>query len=105
MAAAVRQVGRSDRTCGCRLARRRRRPPPPVRAPENAGIGPPAQALATVIKANGRVLASGDFLTIARSDDADFVAQLYAAGALLVVDAEQAGGCTGLPPKRSTAKL
>jgi hypothetical protein len=68
-------------------------------------IGPPAQALATVIKANGRVLASGDFLTIARSDDADFVAQLYAAGALLVVDAEQAGGCTGLPPKRSTAKL
>ena len=38
-------------------------------------------------------------MTIARSDDAGFVARLYAAGALLVLDAEQAGGCSGLPPK------
>jgi len=28
------------------------------------------------------------------------VARLYAAGAPLVLDAEQAGGCGGLPPKR-----
>ena len=63
-------------------------------------IGPPAQALAAVVKANGRVLASNQYLTIARSDDAGFVAHLYAAGALLVLDAEQAGGCSGLPPKR-----
>jgi hypothetical protein len=63
-------------------------------------IGPPAQALAAVVKANGRVLASNQYLTIARSDDANFVAHLYAAGALLVLDAEQAGGCSGLPPKR-----
>jgi hypothetical protein len=63
-------------------------------------IGPPAQALAAVAKANGRVLASNQYLTIARSDDANFVAHLYAAGALLVLDAEQAGGCSGLPPKR-----
>jgi hypothetical protein len=63
-------------------------------------IGPPAQALAAVVKANGRVLASNQYLTIARSDDAGFVARLYAAGALLVLDAEQAGGCSGLPPKR-----
>ena len=63
-------------------------------------IGPPAQALAAVVKANGRILASNDYVTIARSDDAGFVARLYAAGALLVLDAEQAGGCSGLPPKR-----
>jgi hypothetical protein len=60
-------------------------------------IGP--QALAAVAKANGRILASSDYITIARSDDAGFVAQLYAAGALLVLDAEQAGGCSGLPKK------
>jgi len=63
-------------------------------------IGPPAQALAAVAKANGRILGSGDYITIARSDEAGFVAQLYAAGAMLVLDAEQAGGCSGLPPKR-----
>ena len=63
-------------------------------------IGPPAQALAIVVKANGRILAANDYVTIARSDDAGFVARLYAAGALLVLDAEQAGGCSGLPPRR-----
>lgn len=65
-----------------------------------AVVGPPAQALAAVVKANGRILASNRYVTIARSGDADFVARLYAAGALLVLDAEQAGGCSGLPPKR-----
>ena len=63
-----------------------------------AVIGPPSQALAAIAKANGRILASNDYFTIARSDDAGFVARLYAAGALLVLDAEQAGGCTGLSP-------
>ena len=63
-------------------------------------IGPPAQAVAAIVKANGRVVASNDYVTIARSDDPGFVAHLYAAGALLVLDAEQAGGCSGLPPKR-----
>src|SRR5262245_10876003 len=66
-------------------------------------VGP--QALAPVVKANGLILASNDYITIARSDDAGFVARLYAAGALLVLDAEQAGGCSGLPPKRTTAQL
>jgi hypothetical protein len=61
-------------------------------------VGPPWQALAVVAKANGRILASNDYFTIARSDDSGFVARLYAAGALLVLDAEQAGGCSGLPP-------
>ncbi len=61
-------------------------------------IGPPSQALDAVIRANGRILASNDFVTLARSDDAGFVARLYAAGALLVLDAEQTGGCSGLPP-------
>ena len=68
-------------------------------------IGPPTQAFDAVIKANGRVLAASRYVTIARSDDANFVTQLYAAGALLVLDAEQAGGCTGLPRKTVTAKL
>ena len=63
-------------------------------------IGPPAQALAVIAKANGRILAANDYVTFARSNDADFVARLYAAGAFLVLDAEQAGGCSGLPPKR-----
>jgi hypothetical protein len=59
------------------------------------------QALAAVAKAGGRILASNNYVTIARSDDAGFVARLYAAGALLVLDAEQAGGCSGLPPNSS----
>ena len=66
-------------------------------------IGPPAQALAVIAKANGRVLAASDYVTFARSDDAGFVARLYAAGALLVLDAEQAGGCSGLPPNPITS--
>jgi hypothetical protein len=70
-----------------------------------AVIGPQADALAAVVKANGRILSSNDFVTIARSDEAGFVPRLYAAGALLVLDAEQAGGCSGLPPKRFTAQL
>jgi hypothetical protein len=61
-------------------------------------IGPQAQALVAVTKANGRILSASDYVTIARSDEAGFVARLYAAGALLVLDAEQAGGCSGLPP-------
>ena len=68
-------------------------------------IGPPSQALAAVVRANGHILASNNYVTLARSDDAGFVARLYAAGALLVLDAEQAGGCSGLPPKRITAQL
>jgi hypothetical protein len=68
-------------------------------------VGPPSLALAAIAKADGRVLASNDYFTIARSDHSDFVARLYAAGALLVLDAEQAGGCTGLPRKRSIAQL
>jgi hypothetical protein len=65
-------------------------------------IGPQAQALAAVIKANGRILAANDYVTIARSDEDGFVARLYAAGALLVLDAEQAGGCSGLAPAATT---
>ena len=63
-------------------------------------IGPPAEALAIIARANGRALAASSYVTLARSNDSDFVARLYAAGALLVLDAEQAGGCSGLPPKR-----
>ena len=68
-------------------------------------IGPPSRALAAIAKANGRILASNSYFTVARSDDADFVGRLYAAGALFVLDAEQAGGCSGLPRRRFTAQL
>jgi hypothetical protein len=68
-------------------------------------VGPPSQTLAVIAKANGRIVTSNDYVTIARSDDAGFVARLYAAGALLVLDAEQAGGCSGLPPLRATSSL
>lgn len=70
-----------------------------------AVIGSPSQALAAIAKANGRILASNDYFTIARSDDAGFVARLYAAGALLVLDAEQAGGCSGVPPSLAASSL
>jgi hypothetical protein len=63
-----------------------------------AVVGPTSQALAAIAKANGQLIASNGYFTIARSDDADFVTRLYAAGALLVIDAEQAGGCSGLSP-------
>ena len=66
-----------------------------------AVIGPQAEAIAAIARANGRVLSSNTYVTIARSDAAGFVGRLYAAGALLVLDAEQAGGCNGLAPKRS----
>ena len=64
-------------------------------------VGPSSQAMAVIAKANGRILASTTYVTIARSDDSGFVARLYAAGALLVLDAEQAGGCSGLTPPPS----
>ena len=68
-------------------------------------VGPPAQAMAIIAKANGRILASSDYVTIARSDESGFVARLYAAGALLVLDAEQAAGCSGLAPADATPSL
>jgi hypothetical protein len=67
-------------------------------------IGPQAQAIAAIVTARGRILLAYDYVTIARSEEAGFVGRLYAAGALLVLDADQAGGCSGLPPKRVAAK-
>ena len=69
-------------------------------APGNsmAIIGPPAQALAAVAEANGRMLRR----TLRHHRPlrrCRLRRRLYAAGALLVLDAEQAGGCSGLPPK------
>jgi len=67
-------------------------------------IGPQAQSIAAVVTAGGRILVASDYVTIARSEEAGFVGRLYAAGAMLVLDADQAGGCTGRPPKRAVAK-
>jgi hypothetical protein len=68
-------------------------------------IGPQAEAIAAIVKAKGQILVAYDYVTIARSGEAGFVGRLYTAGALLVLDADQAGGCSGLPPKRAVAKL
>jgi hypothetical protein len=68
-------------------------------------IGPQTQAIAAVVKAKGHILVAYDYVTIARSEEAGFVGRLYSAGALLVLDADQAGGCTGLPPKRVATNL
>src|SRR3977135_670964 len=67
-------------------------------------IGPPAETLAIIAKANGRVLAASNYVTLARSDDADFVARLYAAGALPRLAAQRAGGGSGLPGSSLRAK-
>ena len=56
--------------------------------------------------AGGFLLRQAGPLLIVRSDDADFARRLYAAGALLVLDVEDAGGCTGRPrPTKVAARL
>lgn len=47
-----------------------------------------------VAAAGGRIVQGGGTAIVAASDDADFVARLYAAGAMLVIDAGMAAGCT-----------
>lgn len=69
-----------------------------------AVIGPQAQTIAAIVEARGQILRAYGYVTLARSDQAGFVGRLYSAGALLVLDADQAGGCTGPPPKRAAAK-
>src|SRR5690348_12848763 len=49
--------------------------------------------LDVVLAAGGLPLTITGPMIIARSDDADFARKLYRAGALLVLDAEDAGGC------------
>jgi hypothetical protein len=64
-----------------------------------AVFGLPGHTLAAVTQADGRLVQLGDTVVIARSDSPDFIRKLYAAGALLVLDARIAEGCTGLPAK------
>ena len=63
-----------------------------------AVLGPPAGAVGIVTRAGGSLLSSNGLFTIARSPDPNFVWRLYGAGALLVLDAADAGGCSGKPP-------
>src|ERR1700681_2367492 len=76
--------------------------PPPGRSV--AVIGPAADARQAVVAAGGSVLRADRLMVIARSDDPPFAARLYAAGALLALDAEDAGGCSGAASK-SAARL
>lgn len=61
-----------------------------------AVFAPPGRVLGAVIAAGGLPVQAGGVIAIARSQDPDFVHRLYAAGALLVVDARRAGGCIDL---------
>jgi hypothetical protein len=58
-------------------------------------IGPAEASVSAVIAANGVLLRADRMIVIARSDDPQFVSKLYVAGARLVLDAEDAGGCSG----------
>jgi acyl-CoA synthetase (AMP-forming)/AMP-acid ligase II len=79
-----------------------------------AFVVPPGRSVAVIAPSGAQVVAAagGSLLDtagpvpIARSDDAAFVRRLYAAGAILVLDVEDAGGCTGLPkPKTAPIRL
>jgi hypothetical protein len=60
-----------------------------------AVMGTSASSLNAVVAAGGSILRADGMVVIARSDDPQFVRRLYAAGALLVLDAEDSGGCSG----------
>jgi hypothetical protein len=60
-----------------------------------AVIGPASAGIEAVAASGGQLLRAGRLIVVARSDDPDFVRRLYAAGAILVLDAEDAGGCSG----------
>lgn len=61
-----------------------------------AVVAPPDTAVATVVAAGGRLLSANGMVVIARFDQPGFVRRLYAEGAMLVIDARDAGGCSGL---------
>jgi hypothetical protein len=63
----------------------------------------PGSALAAAVAAEGGLVDVGRVIVVARFDDPGFVRRLYAEGAILVLDARMAGGCTGLPPKSRVA--
>ena len=60
-----------------------------------AVIGPAVDGVRAVVAAGGLILRADRLMVVARSDDPQFVRRLYGAGALLVLDAEDAGGCSG----------
>src|ERR1700730_15357346 len=63
-----------------------------------AVLAPGGDGVRWVAAAGGLPLRPDRLLSIARSDEPGFVKRLYAAGALLVLDAEEAGGCSGRAP-------
>jgi hypothetical protein len=66
-------------------------------------LAPRASGIAAVASAGGRILDAGPFLVVARFDGPGFVPRLYAAGALLVLDADTSGGCRGGSRTRTAA--
>jgi hypothetical protein len=58
-------------------------------------MGPSARSLRAVAVAGGSILRADGLIVVARSNDPQFVRRLYAAGAILVLDAEDSGGCSG----------
>jgi hypothetical protein len=68
-------------------------------------VGPSAESLTAVAAAGGLILRADRLIVIARSDDPQFVRRLYASGALLVLDADDSGGCAGRPVTIRAAAL
>ncbi len=62
--------------------------------------GDSAQKLRLIAAADGRLLGTGGWLGVvfAASDDPEFAAKLYRAGAVLVFRADSATGCADLKP-------
>ena len=60
-------------------------------------------AAGAIVAAGGRLVDAGPLFVIARFDEPGFVPRLYAAGALLVIDAQAAGGCRGVARKSAAA--
>lgn len=68
-----------------------------------AVFAPLAGGLATVAAADGLALDERGWFLFARSPDPGFVRRLYAAGAILVIDADAIGGCSVQRAERAAA--
>ncbi len=67
--------------------------------------GDAARTMRMVAAADGRLVSAGGWLGVvyATSDDPDFAARLYRAGAVLVFRADRATGCADLKPPARTS--
>lgn len=62
-----------------------------------AVLAPLTGGVSAVVAAGGMPLGQKGWFVFARSAEPDFVRRLYGAGAIMVIDAESTGGCSGAP--------